>query len=131
MTFRKSPRGSRVRAPFTHRCQFVVIIGRRTLILPVISDHFLPTGASCRIGGHDLNRTQRDRLESIIAGELRAHGRYVAELDAAGTQHLVDAQWAAHSAGRAIGARVTVARREERNADGRAVIVLQVTRRSG
>lgn len=83
------------------------------------------------IGSHDMNRTQRDRLESTIARELRAHGWYVAECDSAATQYLVDVQWAAHSAGRAIGARVNVARREERDVAGRAVIVLQVTRRKG
>jgi hypothetical protein len=52
-----------------------------------------------------------------IASKLWIDGRYVVELDRSQTQHLVDLQWAAHQAGRALGGRAKIetsgARRRE------------------
>jgi hypothetical protein len=70
-------------------------------------------------------------LRDTIAEALRRDGCYVGEIDTAATQGLVDAQWAAHLAARAIGTRVKVVLSEERQSGGPAKVVLHVTPRSG
>ena len=78
-----------------------------------------------------MNSTIDSNLHQDIARALRTRGAYLGEIDAPVMQRIVDAQWAAHAAGRSIGARVRVVIHEQRAAPGdRPRVLLQVTPRS-
>lgn len=68
----------------------------------------------------------QEDLERAIKRGLCTRGRYVAEFEAAGAQGAIDAQWAAHRAGRSLGMRVQVTVREKPASSGRATAVLNV-----
>ena len=76
-----------------------------------------------------MNPTLTSTLQGDIAHALRTSGRYVGELDSASTQHRVDAQWAAHLAGREVGVRVSVKVHEERPDKGSPRAMLHVSTR--
>jgi hypothetical protein len=76
-----------------------------------------------------MNQELTAALESAVARALRADGRYVAELQMVGAQAVVDAQWAAHRAARALGMRVWVSVRESKAEMGPTATMLTVTAR--
>ena len=69
-------------------------------------------------------------LRDTIAHALRTDGSYLGEIELPSPQRLVDAQWAAHLAGRTVGRRVSVVVREERSPGSPARAILHVTPRS-
>lgn len=76
-----------------------------------------------------MNLALRSQLRDESASALRAAGTYVGEIDSAQPQGHVDAQWAAHLAGRDAGIRVTVTVQESRAGDGQPRSTLHVRRR--
>jgi len=77
-----------------------------------------------------VNPSSTSTLKDDIAHALRTSGRYVGEIDSPLTQRRVDAQWAAHLAGRAVGVRVNVSVHEERPAHGSPRAILRVSPRA-
>lgn len=77
-----------------------------------------------------MNSAIDSNLHHDIARALRTRGAYLGEIDAPVMQRVVDAQWAAHLAGRTIGARVRVVIHEQRSPGDRPRVLLEVTSRS-
>lgn len=74
-----------------------------------------------------MNTSLQTTLCDTIADALRSDGCYVGEFESTSTQWLVDAQWAAHLAARAVGTRVNIVVREERTPGSPTRAVLHVT----
>jgi len=77
-----------------------------------------------------MNSSIEPNLQDDIARALRTRGAYLGEIDSPVMQRVVDAQWAAHLAGRSLGARVNVVVHEQRKPGDRPRVLLQVTPRS-
>jgi hypothetical protein len=73
--------------------------------------------------------TLRDDLHREIAHALRTSGSYRGEIESPHSQPLIDAQWAAHLAGRTVGIRVQVTVCDKRTPTGGGRVVLHVTPR--
>ncbi|MGY2876369.1 hypothetical protein ACVW00_003559 [Marmoricola sp. URHA0025 HA25] len=77
-----------------------------------------------------MNPTEQIALERAITAELRGTGAYLAEMDQLGAQGVVDIQWAAYRAARALGVTATVRVRQTRSKGQSTKTVLLVNAQS-